>query len=49
MMKQKVPKWALPGGRIEMGESPEETVLRELEEEVGLKLDEDRVIGSLDD
>jgi len=42
-------QWALPGGRIEAGESPEETVLRELEEEVGLKLDEDRVIGSLDD
>ena len=42
-------QWALPGGRIEAGESPEETVLRELEEEVGLKLDADRVIGSLDD
>ena len=42
-------QWALLGGRIEAGESPEETVLRELEEEVGLKLDEDRVIGSLDD
>jgi hypothetical protein len=34
---------------MEAGESPEETVLRELEEEVGLKLDADRVIGSLDD
>jgi 8-oxo-dGTP pyrophosphatase MutT (NUDIX family) len=42
-------QWALPGGRIEAGESPEETALRELEEEVGLKLDADRVIGSLDD
>ena len=34
---------------MEAGESPEETVLRELEEEVGLTLDIDRVIGSLDD
>lgn len=42
-------QWALPGGRIEAGENPEETVLRELEEEIGLKLDADRVIGSLDD
>ena len=42
-------QWALPGGHMEAGESPEETVLRELEEEVGLTLDIDRVIGSLDD
>lgn len=42
-------QWALPGGRIDSGESPEETVLRELEEEVGLTLDADRIIGRLDD
>jgi mutator protein MutT len=42
-------QWALPGGRMESGESPEEAVLRELEEEVGLKLDVDHVIGRLDD
>ena len=42
-------QWALPGGRIEDGESPEETVLRELEEEVGLALDRDCIIGRLDD
>jgi mutator protein MutT len=42
-------QWALPGGKIDAGESPEETALRELEEEVGLKLDPDRIIGRLDD
>ena len=42
-------QWALPGGHIEPGESPEETVLRELEEEVGLKLDLNHIIGRLDD
>lgn len=42
-------QWALPGGRIEAGESPEDTVLRELEEEVGLSLDRDCIIGRLDD
>ena len=42
-------QWALPGGHIEPGESPEEAVLRELEEEVGLKLNPDHIIGRLDD
>jgi 8-oxo-dGTP pyrophosphatase MutT (NUDIX family) len=42
-------QWALPGGSMDAGETPEEAALRELEEEVGLKLDSDRVIGKLDD
>ena len=42
-------QWALPGGRIEPGESPEQAALRELEEEVGLRLDDSAVIGRLDD
>ena len=42
-------QWAFPGGRMEDGERPEETALRELAEEVGLQLAPDRVLGCLDD
>lgn len=42
-------QWALPGGRIDAGETPEEAALRELHEEVGLALDAGAVLGRLDD
>jgi 8-oxo-dGTP pyrophosphatase MutT (NUDIX family) len=42
-------QWALPGGRSDAGESPEQTALRELAEEVSLALDASRVLGRLDD
>ena len=42
-------QWALPGGRIDPGESPTEAALRELDEEVGVRLDETAVLGLLDD
>ena len=40
---------AYPGGRVDPGESVEQAALRELEEEVGLKLDSRSVLGRLDD
>ena len=42
-------QWALPGGRIDEGESAEEAALRELHEEVGLRLEPAEVLGTLDD
>lgn len=42
-------QWALPGGRIDEGETPIEAALRETDEEVGVRFDESRVLGLLDD
>jgi 8-oxo-dGTP pyrophosphatase MutT (NUDIX family) len=37
-------KWELPGGRIEPGEQPEQTVIRELNEELGLAVAVERFL-----
>ncbi|HEY4067312.1 MAG TPA: CoA pyrophosphatase [Burkholderiaceae bacterium] len=42
-------QWALPGGRIDAGETPEQAALRELAEEVHLQLEPGAVLGRLDD
>lgn len=42
-------QWALPGGRGDEGETSLETALRELREEVGLRIDPSRHAGTLDD
>lgn len=42
-------QWALPGGRLEPGESAIEAALRETDEEVGLSFAEGDVVGVLDD
>jgi mutator protein MutT len=42
-------QWALPGGRLDPGETPEEAALRELSEEIGLEVHPGDVLGLLDD
>jgi 8-oxo-dGTP pyrophosphatase MutT (NUDIX family) len=47
-MRSHAGQYALPGGRIEQGEDPVDTVIRESMEEIGLALSRDQVLGILD-
>lgn len=38
---------AFPGGKVELGENPLETALRETEEEIGVKVTPEQVLGEL--
>jgi 8-oxo-dGTP pyrophosphatase MutT (NUDIX family) len=42
-------QWAFPGGRLDTGETPIATALREMHEEVALDIEEGQVLGRLDD
>lgn len=42
-------QWAIPGGRMDEGETPADTARRELHEEVGLDIPASGVLGCLDE
>jgi 8-oxo-dGTP pyrophosphatase MutT (NUDIX family) len=48
-LKNHAGQWALPGGRMDPGETATETALRETREEIGVTLAEEQVLGLLDD
>ena len=48
-MSRHAGQMALPGGRLHEGESTEECAIRELHEELGLRVRSDDVVGLLDD
>jgi len=48
-MRRHAGQWALPGGRLDPDELPLDAALRELEEELRMRLDPADVVGWLDD
>lgn len=48
-LKKHAGQWALPGGRMDPGETATETALRETREEIGVVLAKEQVLGLLDD
>ncbi len=48
-MNRHAGQWALPGGRIDAGETVEGAALREIREELGLTVDQSQILGRLDD
>jgi 8-oxo-dGTP pyrophosphatase MutT (NUDIX family) len=48
-MRRHANQFALPGGRVDDGETAEATVLREIEEELGVRLTHDAIVGPLPD
>jgi mutator protein MutT len=48
-MRKHAGQFALPGGKVDAGESIEQAALRELKEELGITVDDKDILGVLDD
>jgi 8-oxo-dGTP pyrophosphatase MutT (NUDIX family) len=48
-MNRHANQWALPGGRVDPGETALDAALRELDEELGIRLEPASLVGRLDD
>ena len=48
-LRRHAAQWALPGGRLDPGETPQDAALRELDEELGLRPGPETILGLLDD
>jgi mutator protein MutT len=46
LLKNERDEWELPGGKLELGEAPEDCVRREIEEELGLKVVVDKILDT---
>ncbi len=48
-LRRHASQYALPGGRLDEGETPNQAAFREMEEELGVTLDPADILGTLDD
>jgi mutator protein MutT len=46
LLKNERDEWELPGGKLELGENPEHCVVREVEEELGIRVVVSRILDS---